>query len=343
MNRTLLAAALLGALSGAASAQSSVTIFGVLDLSLRYVDNDSAGSLSSVSTDGLQGSRIGFRGVEDLGGGLKAGFWLEAGLNPDNGTSNAKFWNRRSTVMLSHNTLGELRLGRDYTATFWNLSTFDPFGPSGIGTSTNLFPAAVSSQPVQTLVRADNVVGYYLPATLGGVYGQVQYAFGEGDGNNKYAGGRIGYAAGPLDVAVAYGQTWTNTPEKLTTLDAGATWDFGGFKLFSEYADLKYAQWSRKNYVIGAAVNVWAGVIRTSYAHSAFDGPACPAAVMTCDDATMFNVGYVYNLSKRTAVYTTAAFIDNGDRAAIALPGGPPGMKVGERSTGFEAGIRHNF
>src|SRR6188472_588508 len=87
MNRTLLAAALLGALSGAASAQS-VTIFGVLDLSLRYVDNDSAGDLSSVSTDGLQGSRIGFRGVEDLGGGLKAGFWLEAGLNPDTGTSN---------------------------------------------------------------------------------------------------------------------------------------------------------------------------------------------------------------------------------------------------------------
>ena len=77
MNRTPLAAFMLAALSGAAWAQSSVTIFGVVDANVRYVDNDSAGDLWSLSPDGLQGSRIGFRGLEDLGGGLKAGFWLE--------------------------------------------------------------------------------------------------------------------------------------------------------------------------------------------------------------------------------------------------------------------------
>ena len=66
------------------------------------------------------------------------------------------------------------------------------------------------------------------------VGGQAQYAAGEGNNDNKYAGGRIGYAAGPLDVAIAYGQTWTNTPERLKTLDAGVIYDFGVVKLFGQ-------------------------------------------------------------------------------------------------------------
>ena len=206
--------AMTGAFAGAAFAQSSVTIFGVLDVGLRYVDNDSAGDQWTMSTDGMTQSRLGFRGVEDLGDGLKGGFWLESAVAADTGTANAqRFWHRRATVSLISDTLGELRLGRDYTATFWNLNVFDPFSNNGVGAMTTLFPSAVASQAVQTLVRADNVVGYFLPGKLfGGLYGQAQYAFGEGNNDNKYAGGRIGYAAGPLDMALAYGQTWTNTP-----------------------------------------------------------------------------------------------------------------------------------
>ena len=78
-------------------------------------------------------------------------------------------------------------------------------------------------------MRADNVAGYSCRPASGALWADP-VRFGEGDDNNKYAGGRIGYTSGPLDVAVAYGQTWTNTPDRVTTLDAGATWDFGGFK-----------------------------------------------------------------------------------------------------------------
>src|SRR5262249_46348367 len=149
-------------------------------------------------------------------------------------TDPARFWNRRATVGLISDKLGELRLGRDYTATFWNLVNFDPFGTNGVGSSLNLFPGRMGIQAVDPLIRADNVVGYHLPGELGGVYGQAQYAFGEGNDNGKYAGGRIGYAKGPFDAAMAYGQTWTTTPERLKTLDVGMSWDFGFMKLMGQ-------------------------------------------------------------------------------------------------------------
>jgi predicted porin len=186
-------------------------------------------------------------------------------------------------VSLSSSTLGEVRLGRDYTATFWNLNVFDPFFNNGVGAMTRLFPAAVASQAVQTLVRA--VVGYFLPSNLGGVYGQAQYAFGEGNGDNKYAGGRIGYAAGPLEAAIAYGQTWTNTPKKVKTWDGGATYDFDVVKLFGQFAYLAYDPWDRTNYLIGAYVPIGVGVIRAAYTYSEFHGPPCPPALTTCANA----------------------------------------------------------
>ena len=114
MKKSVLALAVLGTFAGVASAQSSVTLFGVVDLGLRYVKNDA--TTYQVSQDGLASSRLGFRGVEDLGGGLKAGFWLEGSIGPDTGTGSSSFGNgggatgttnafefrRRSTLSLSN-------------------------------------------------------------------------------------------------------------------------------------------------------------------------------------------------------------------------------------------------
>lgn len=345
MQKKLLAVAMLGAFAGAAFAQSSVTAFGILDVGVRYVDNDSAGHQWTMATDGSLQSRLGFRGTEDLGDGLKAGFWLESAVAADTGTANAqRFWHRRSTVSLISDSLGELRLGRDNTATYWNLNVFDPFNNNGVGAMTTLFPAAVASQAVQTLVRADNVVGYFLPGNLGGIYGQAQYAAGEGNDDNKYVGGRIGYAAGPLDVALAYGQTWTTTPQRVKTWDAGVSYDFGIVKLFGQYAYLEYDQWDRTNYLVGATVPVGvAGLVRASYTYSKFDGPGCPPRLTNCDDGNQVALGYVHNLSKRTALYTTAALLDNASNGAISIPGGPAGIGRGEKSVGVEMGMRHAF
>src|SRR3954468_16172170 len=133
MKKSLLALAVLGAYAGVASAQSSVTLYGTLDVNGRYVKADGQARRYSEGTDGINSSQLGLRGVEDLGGGLRAGFTLLSGINVDDGKSNAtRFWNRRSTVSLFGN-FGEVRLGRDYTPTFWNMTIFDAFGTNGLG------------------------------------------------------------------------------------------------------------------------------------------------------------------------------------------------------------------
>ena len=205
MKKSLLALAVLGAFAGVASAQSSVSLYGTVDLSAKYVKNDGSTRRLSLSQDGINSSQLGFKGTEDLGGGLKAGFLLLAGMNADTGTTNTKFFNRRSTVSLWGN-FGEIRLGRDYTPTFWNDTIFDAFGTNGLGDSSH-----VLQLPTGTFVRADNGIQYFLPSNIGGVYGQFMAAAGEGGGNGgtatnpgRYLGGRVGFAAGPFDVAGAY-------------------------------------------------------------------------------------------------------------------------------------------
>src|SRR5258706_15377894 len=136
MKKSLLALAVLGAFAGVASAQSNVTLFGIVDLSAKSVKNGSNDALRTMATDGINSSRLGFRGVEDLGGGMSAGFWLEAGLAADAGNlggsnglaaptnGSANTFNRRSTVSLMGG-FGELRLGRDYTPAFCDTTGFD--------------------------------------------------------------------------------------------------------------------------------------------------------------------------------------------------------------------------
>ena len=178
-----------------------------------------------LSNGGYAGGRIGFRGQEDLGGGMAAAFWLEASLWGDVGTvgRGTAFFDRRSTVSLL-GIYGEVRLGRDYNPTFWNDAVFDPFATSGSGSSIivqmlgGAFPTLQFNRGFYA--RKANSVGYFLPSGLGGFYGQAMYGFGENvdssalldnpaTANNarigRYAGGRFGYANGPIDVAVAYG------------------------------------------------------------------------------------------------------------------------------------------
>ncbi|RQO47193.1 porin, partial [Variovorax sp. KBW07] len=127
MKKSLTALAAL-AVTGLASAQSSVTLFGVIDAGVSYQSATSRDPVTgasskqsqwSLANSGYNSSRIGFRGTEDLGGGLAASFWLEAPISNDDGANGISNFNRRSTVSLSGG-FGEVRLGRDYTATFWN-------------------------------------------------------------------------------------------------------------------------------------------------------------------------------------------------------------------------------
>ncbi len=342
MKKSLLALAALTAFAGVASAQSSVTLFGIVDLNARNTKNGTT-SVKSLSQDGNASSRLGFRGVEDLGGGMRAGFWIEGAINPDTGTPGGQTWQRRSTVSLMGG-FGEIRLGRDYTPTFWNHTVFDPFGTNGVGSQTNLMAHTngtnVLGAGATTLVRANNSIGYFLPA-MGGLYGQVMVAAGENVPGNKYMGARVGYAAGPVNVAVAFGNTEVNGSVDLKATNVGASFNAGFMTVMAQYHQYTVDQPGndpkQTNYLVGANVPVGAGTFKVSYGKSNSTG--------TSLDASQIAVGYVHDLSKRTALYTHFSRISNeaGARFSVSNTVGFGGTNNKPASNGYEFGVRHSF
>jgi len=420
MKKSLIAVAALAA-AGAASAQSNVTLFGVADVAVSGYKSQSEtpGGLTVskrqtvLSSGGYNTSRLGMRGTEDLGGGASAGFWLEAGLTVDNGGGAAPggglSFNRRSTVSLS-GALGEVRLGRDYVPTFWNDGIFDPFNTNGAGTSliatasggTALGVPNSGFQSNRNYVRASNAIGYFLPANLGGLYGQFMYAMNEKTSIDPgtltppgaaaiaanpalalvpddarvggYIGGRVGYASGPLDIAVAYGKSTIGSNYYLgstTTLDTwnlGASYDFGIVKLFGEYSNNKQVTKLASNSplpsgitkpganggVVGVTVPVGPGLIRASYSAVHYNHVSANIAGVTREPKSdQFALGYVHNLSKRTALYSTAAYVNNKNGASLTVTGAPTfvagaipggaGIALPSSSMGYDIGIRHSF
>ena len=386
MKKSLTAFAAL-AVCGLASAQSSVTLFGVVDAGVTYQSNtarDTVTGLSnkqskwSLGNSGYNSSRIGFRGTEDLGGGLAASFWLEAPITNDDGATGVSTFNRRSTVSLSGG-FGELRLGRDYTPTFWNDTVFDPFGTNGSGTNVISTVSGNTTINNANYVRASNSVGYFLPPNLGGFYGQLQYSFAENTSTSatsttaatsssagRYVGGRFGYANGSLDIALGVGRsTAVDTAaleRSVQTINLGASYDFGPVKLFGELSNVKNkfdysaaadTHDSYNGYLIGATVPVGAGLIRVAYSQVRYNEGA---AGVTGEDplARKLAVGYVHNLSKRTALYATVARVNNrndvnytGSLVSASTTGyGSTGVGFSglpRSSTGYDFGIRHAF
>jgi predicted porin len=351
MKKSLLVLAALGAFAGAASAQSSVTLFGIVDVNARYTKNGDV-KIKSLSTDGLNSSRLGVRGVEDLGGGLKAGFWLESSLSADSGaggsTNNGtnRFWHRRSTVSLLGN-FGEIRIGRELTATFTGFADYDQFGTNGVADVSHFNAATTVGVPVtagytnvDTVTRADNMVSYYTPA-LGGFYARGSVAAGEGTPGKKHLAGRAGYAAGPLDVSVTYGTTESVAEEKYKKAIVGASYDFGVFKLTGFGAQAKFRDAKQNVIQVGGSVPVGASTFRAGYTRVDAKGTIGGASI-DANDANQFAIGYQYDLSKRTALYSTYAQIKNKGAANFTVAT-PPAAVAGQKSQGFEAGIRHSF
>ena len=350
MKKSLIALAVLAA-SGAAMAQSSVTLFGIVDATYAY-GSGSVANKSQLTNSGYNSSRLGFRGVEDLGGGMSASFWLEAGVNNDNGSGGTTStnnqgasgvtggggltFNRRSTVSLNGG-FGEVRLGRDYTPQVWTLTVFDPFGTVGVGTTQTLN----SSLGGPTTVRASNSIGYFLPGNLGGFYGQAQYYMGENLSNaaNKKDGNglalRAGYANGPINVALAFSDT-KFLSGNIKAVNLGGQYDLGVAKIMAHYNqdDVKGGN-EGKGFLIGGLVPVGAGEIRLAYSTYKID-------TVGADPRTnKIALGYVHNLSKRTALYATYAHVSNKNGAAQSLNGSV--TAAGDNSNGYDFGIRHSF
>ncbi len=361
MKKSLIALAALAATG--AFAQSSVTIYGVVDLGITHASG-SAASITKMTSGNVNSSRLGFKGVEDLGNGLKTTFVLEGDVAPNSGTgttnpyaaaaastnnttttgSGGFTFNRQATVGLS-GSFGEVRLGRDYTPTFAVDAIYDPFGVNGSGTNAifvNGLAASVNH------LRASNSVSYFLPGNLGGFSGQVMVATNnvattgaavQDDG--KYTGGNIGYANGPLSVHLATAKFTLSTVGDVSTNSFGAAYDLGVAKLSYEYSTDKKGALAFNNKVTGNLFGVSAplgnGVLRASYVTRKVtqDGRGE-------DSLGQASIGYLYNLSPRTGLYATYSDVSNKGLSAVA-PNLNSVTAAGKSASAYDVGIRHSF
>ena len=343
MKKSLVALAVLAA-SGAAMAQSSVTLFGIVDAAYG-VGKGSISNKTQLKNSGYNSSRLGFRGVEDLGGGLKAGFHIEAGANTDDGTGSASSavnqaqtaanvgtqgltFNRRSVVTLS-GSMGELILGRDYTPQFWSETVYDAFGTNGVGTYIGAFKGGTTG------VRSSNGIGWKSPS-VGGVALWAQSWMGEnastaakvGNGN----GFRITFDQGKFSAAYADSSLTTGAGTTNKTSNLGASYDLGVAKLMAQSNTTKLTGAADiKGRNIGALVPMAGGTFRVSQAQTDQAGKI----------AKQTSVGFVNPLSKRTDLYATYARVSNSGGSAVALNGASTAANAS--STGYEFGVKHSF
>ncbi|WP_027014103.1 porin [Comamonas composti] len=354
MKKSLIALAVLAA-SGAAMAQSSVTLFGIMDTGVSYVNKDGAGdSRYGVGTSGNATSRLGLRGTEDLGGGLKAGFWLEGEIFGDDGNASGFNFKRESTVRLSGN-FGEVRLGRELTPTFRAGLKYDLFGATGIGQNMGYRDWASNGLADSNTIRSNNMVSYYTP-NMSGFNAAVSYAFDEQPSGatktGRYFGGNVGYDQGPLSVTLALAQLKTTAHGVAADRDEwalGASYNFGVAKVVGQVQQIKYKPSGLNsdkynNYLLGVSAPV-GGVGEVKLQYALYDQKAIDSK------AHQLSLGYVHNLSKRTALYGTVAYLKNKDDSVLGLQAkgvysgevkGSNGQG-GQSQTGVQVGIRHAF
>lgn len=377
MQHKFMALAAAGLLSTSAFAQSNVTIYGVVDYGYAYRFDgrnlSNAGptpnSASQLNSGQAFSNRIGFKGTEDLGNGLKALFVLEQGFNLDTGTEqvNGLAFARQSYAGLSGN-FGTVIGGRMYTPYYNFMTSLDPFVNGTVGRYSNAFTLAptVSGSSLTNPLRFDNAVAYTSPSFGGfsvtgafsnNVVGQeasasnaannTAYAlFGQYANGPIYVGANYHYIAGgsnPVDSVINDVQNFT----------LGGSYDFKVAKIMALWGwnEIDYAgamsnisNATFNNYMIGATVpfGKWTG--KATYVYS--DGNKSAGG-----DAQQFAVGLDYNLSKRSTIYTAYSYINNDDKrmsgTGDAGQGGSyaagNGYGAGVWQQGFQVGLTHRF
>jgi len=346
MQKKIIALAVAAAASGVAYAQSNVTVYGVVDVGYSRLSSSDTGSFKSRNAldSGLQsGSRIGFRGTEDLGNGLKASFVLEYGLGVDTGaglTGPA----RQSLLALSGN-FGTVAAGRQYTPQYGLVSKVDPFGTGTVGDVTygrGVYVMGTDAAP--STIRLNNLVAYVSPTVAGFnvIAGYTASALSDESSvakNAKSGDAKIwainpNYSNGPLFVGLNYHQVKIDSiGYKDKVLDLGSTYDFGVVKLAAVYGQLKTSvpgdSWKAKQWMLGATVPVSAaGSVMVSYARNKTEDAK----------ASKWAVGYSHALSKRTNVYAAYGKISTNDDAE-----GDFSVGRQDYTSGLNLGVRHTF
>jgi predicted porin len=342
MKKSLLALA-IGFLASSAFAQSSVTVYGVADAGI-VKDSGNGANTTKVSSGVASESRLGFKGSEDLGNGTKAVFTLEAGVNLDTGTSSQSgtAFGRQAFVGLSNTAYGTLTAGRQQTSLYNTLANVaDPFKVGLAGSTLNLFSTGGDGTNSTSNHSLNNSVKYETPS-FAGFSGDVIYGFGEVPGSVKAArttGGSVGYADKAANVRVAYSKSENPfaSDSLRTTLVAGS-YDLGYVKAHAAYATNKgssdfSADVDSRDMLIGASAPVGPGKLMVSYIRK-------DDRSVLSQDANQIGIGYTYDLSKRTDVYTSYARISNKNGASYTVGNA---SEAGSSDRSFNVGMRHSF
>ncbi len=345
MKKSLLALAVLASVAGVAQAQSAVIIYGKVDVGVTKLSNDTApanytGASTSAKMQSNHGSRIGFKGTEDLGGGLSGIFQIENRFNADSGTqAGNELFNGPAYVGLAGG-FGQVRLGRNY-GTMDTISSvaIDPFEADGIGGMNYL-----------TRARISNTLTYYTPE-MSGFGAQAQYILGETDtlpggvDNDGYAVG-VNYNNGPIYLGAGYGVEENTDKSNIWTVSG--SYAFGPAKIGLGYDQSKNkllpGDPKTKNWVVAGTYEIGSGMIKAAYGQTrdGVDGTVTASTValtapLGTPEANVFDkiqklsIGYQHNLSKRTSLYADVArtrFTDPGFKNSV---------------TGVGIGVTHNF
>lgn len=345
MKKSLIAAAVVAALPAFAQAQTNVTMYGIVDASVNIIDlGDNSRNALTVGHGTMSTSRWGVRGSEDLGGGLKAVFQLEAGVANDTGAHDSAFFQRTAQVGLSGG-FGTVKLGRGYTPAFRMHGTWDALS---YGLFNNLLTATVpvSIGGADTAVTRFSNGIYYDSPSFGGITINAAYAAGEAtlESVDRSAGEgmdiSIGYKGGPLNVGGYFQQTKDATANETQRFGIGGGYQFGSFKLVGGYSESEvdgFDSYSAAS--IGGVMKLGTGSVHAQVIALSNDNAADA-------DALAFALAYVHPMSKRTNLYAHFGITKNDDNGTFGMRTGAennladaPGSDV----KGLGVGIRHVF
>jgi len=324
MMKKIALVAALAALSAQAYAQSSVTLWGRINESVesqKFGDN----GRKTVVQDNR--SRLGVKGSEDLGGGLKASFALEHGFNADNGTTvgGQTFWNREASVQLSGD-FGAIRLGSWFNGSYFATADYVSMHNHDTGTSSDALYSGAGW-------TTTNKVGYFTP-NIEGFHGEFTVHAGEGNKGDERAFDASGnYDQGPLHLGIGYSKQGDNKQYAVRGLYELGEFTFGGYIQREDMVGTG----SRNIFRLSGMYTLGASEFHLNYGHAA------TSANGTDDGADQWTLGYNYNLSKRTKVYGFYTAINNKSGGAYGPSGVSDVLAKGKDFNSLAVGVRHNF
>jgi len=360
-------AALLS-LTAHAQSTSSVTMYGIIDTFVQGARAE--GSLSRVQSGGLSGSRLGFRGTDDLGSGLYGIYTLEAGINTDDGSSaqGGTLFGRQVFVGLKSDAFGQFTLGRQYSSIYTATSDYSAFsntiaGPSTAviggfaggyepvrGASATATPPAAGATGNGGPARVNNSVRYESPS-FAGLRAGALYGFGEVAGATsaqRLVDLFVRYAAGPVDAIVSHVNDRAQglIPTDVATTTVATAVAIGGAHVFAGFMnvnDRRVENLDGRGYWLGGDYRIAKHLVRAQYVVN-------DPRTGNDNETRAFGVGYQYDFSRRTAFYSSLTRFDNQANAGVGGLGRwnatvPTGLTSTSKNdiTELVAGLRHTF